>query len=271
MTLQTDTSARYRGPARLSRLFATALFAAAGCSSSPVEWRTVEYPGRPPLGAPAAKVAVVPADACPESFRAAMPPGPDSGVVYAAWWRVRSDSSAELMAGRSADGGHTWSRVVPADTLDRSRRGCARPAPAVAADATGYVYFTYFTEPLEGPGVFFVHSMDGARLGTGDGIFHSPVAIVYGTRPAHVAIAAQNGRVVVAYEDPNAERPRVDVALSRSMGHIFEARASVSPSDLPATAPGAAIAGDTVTVWWTERTPAATGGGRVALRKGVWR
>lgn len=238
---------------------------ALGCSASPVAWGDVTYPATVPV-TPAPAVAVVPPDACPGSFRAAA----IADTLYAAWWRVRPDSSALLMAGRSVDGGRDWVPVAAADTTDRSRRGCRRPPPTVFAQGNGYVSFAYFLEAAGGPGVFYTHSMDAAHLGTGNGVFHSPVAVSYGERPARVALSADGDRVAVAYEDPNAERPRVSLALSRTMGHIFEARVAASPGDIPAAHPGVQLRGDRVTVWWMERPDTATAG-RIALRSGRWR
>ncbi len=239
---------------------------ALACTSSPVTLGDVHYVARAQLVEDAA-IAVAPNGACPGSLRTARS-GPD---LYGAWWDVRDDSSAVLMAGRSTDAGKTWGTVQPADTLDRSRRGCARPAPAIAADSgTNYVDLAYFMEAREGPGVFFTHSMDARSLGTGDGVFHAPVPVVYGDNPANVSIAAHGDRVAVAYEDPNGERSAVGLALSRTMGHIFEQRLLVSQSDLPARDPAVAASGDSVIVQWWERADSASAGGRAAVRTATW-
>lgn len=247
---------------------AATVCALAACSSPPVRWSDVTYPASRSITLPRQIAGTVPTGACPTSLRA-VAAGAD---VYGVWWHVRADSSAVLMAGRSTDRGATWSTVAPADSTDRSRRGCNRPPPAIFADsATGYLDIAYFLEASEGAGVFYTHSMDAAHVGSGNGIFHSPVAIVYGERPARVAVAAVGDDVAVAYEDPNAMRPLVSVALSRSMGHIFDARTDVSSTDLPAADPRIALAGDSVTVEWSERPDSVAAGGRVAARRGEWR
>lgn len=236
------------------------------CSSREVTLGSMSYPATPPL-ASRQPAATVPNGACPGSLRTVQS-GPD---VYGAWWEVRDDSSSLLMVGRSVDQGKTWTIVQAADTLDRSLRGCARPAPAVAADSTtNYVDVAYFLEAKEGPGVFFTHSMDARKLGTGDGVFHSPVPVVYGDRPANVSVAAQGDKLVVAYEDPNGERTMVGLALSQTMGHIFEQRLLVSQPDLPARSPTVAIRGDSVMVQWWERPDSVQAGGRVAVRSASW-
>lgn len=237
-----------------------------GCSASPVTLGNMSYPALPPLD-PHPPVATVPDGACPGSLRTAR-----SGAdVYGAWWDIRDDSSSILMVGRSTDRGRTWSITHPADTLDHSRRGCTRPAPAIAADsATNYVDVAYFLEAKEGPGIFFTHSMDARHLGTGDGIFHAPVPVVYGDRAANVSVAAVGDQVAVAYEDPNAEQSMVGLALSRTMGHIFEQRLLVSQADLSAQDPIVAMRGNSVTVQWLERPDSMRTGGRTAVRSATW-
>ncbi|MEO6865729.1 MAG: hypothetical protein ABI229_09755 [Gemmatimonadaceae bacterium] len=236
------------------------------CSPSPVTLGSMSYPASPLLHSHP-PVATVPSGACPGSLRTARS-GPD---VYGAWWEVRDDSSSILMVGRSTDSGKTWNVAQPADTVDRSRRGCTRPAPAIAADsATNYVDIAYFMEPPEGPGVFFTHSMDARTLGVGDGIFHAPVAVMYGDQPSSVSVAADGDKLVVAYEEPNGERSMVGLALSRSMGHIFEDRLIVSQQDLPARDPFVALRGDSVVVQWSERPDSIKVGGRIAVRSAMW-
>jgi hypothetical protein len=191
--------------------------------------------------------------------------------VYGAWWEVRDDSSSVLMVGRSTDAGRTWAIVQPADTSDRSRRGCTRPAPAVAADsATNYVDIAYFLEASEGPGVFFTHSMDARHLGTGLGIFHAPVPVMYGDHPADASVAVRGDDVAVAYDDPNGDRSAVGLALSRTSGHIFEQRVVMSMPDLPASDPTVELRGDSVLVQWSERPDSLQTGGRLAVRSAHW-
>lgn len=253
---------------QIAVLATTLLAGLAACSSSAVSFGEVSYPSRPEIVTHVPSVASQPTGVCPGSFRASRA-GPD---VYAAWWQVRPDSSSILMAGRSTDAGRTWSIVTPADTLDASRRGCDRPPPTIFADsATKYVDIAYFLEPNDGAGIFFTHSMDAPIMGSGDGIFHSSVAIQYGEQPARAAVTARGDDVVVAYEDPNAARPTVSVALSRTMGHIFENHAQVSSSDVPAANPSVLLSGRTVTVQWIERPDSVKAGGRFVIRTGEWR
>lgn len=166
----------------------------------------------------------------------------------AVWWSARPDSSVALLSARSDDGGRSWGATVPVDSTDRSVAGCRRPPPAIAADSTTtYVHVTYSLLGPQGPGVFFSHSMDRGAL------FHAPVPIVYGERPAHTSVAAQGDVVVVAYEDPNARRPTIGLALSHTMGHVFDAREADS-APLGGVLPHVALRGGRLALSWTRRT-----------------
>ena len=261
-------SARRVSARRAVALGGAVVLAACGlvaCSSPGLTWSDVEYPAtlsfaRPPLAAPPG--------ACPGSLRIARA-GNDT---YGAWWQIRADSSSALVAGRSTDDGRTWLVTSVADSTDRSRRGCARPAPAVAADlATHYFDVAYFLEPPDGSGIFFTHTMDAPHLGTPNAVFHAPVPVMYGASPSRVSVATAGDDVAVAYEDPNSQRETVGVALSRTMGHLFETRVVASDPNLPATDPHVRLAGDTVIVTWAERPESVARGGRIAERRGVWR
>jgi len=52
--------------------------------------------------------------------------------------------------------------------------------------------------------------------------YHAPIPIIYGNRPAAVAIAASGDTLAIAYEDPNSATPAIGLALSKSQGHLFE-------------------------------------------------
>ncbi len=86
--------------------------------------------------------------------------------------------------------------------------------------------------------------------------------VVYGDRPSSGAVAAHGDTVVVAYEDPNASAPQIRLALSRSTGHIFEDRSTVSSAEAFSTRPSVALRGDSVVVTWYQ---AALGGGPASM------
>lgn len=242
----------------------------AGCAPTPVEWTGARSASRPPSealtltaeGALAAdtmallatRVASPPAPVCPGSLRLAG----SAEKLYATWWAPRADSGAMLLAARSADRGRSWSVPAPVDTTDRSVSGCRREPPAIAADSvSGYVHVTYALLAPEGPGLFFSHSMDEGTS------FHSPVPILYGDRLGRTSVAADGDLVVVGFEDPNSRTPRIGLAMSRTMGHIFEDRiVPVSEDNGTATRPLTAVRGRRIAVAWEQR---ATGNASAAL------
>src|SRR5258705_946298 len=168
------------------------------------------------------------------------------GRLFAAWWHVRPDSGALLLAAHTDDEGRHWSAPAPVDTTDVGATGCRRAPPSIAADsASGYVHVVFALVGKEGPGLFFAHSMDGGAT------FHAAVPIFYGERLGRSSVAADGDHVVVAFEDPNSRMPRVGLALSRTMGHIFEERIlPISEDNGAAMRPLAAIPGRNGAVAW---------------------
>jgi hypothetical protein len=203
-------------------------------------------------GAPALEsipsVASLPNDstACPGSFRTA---ALSSTEIYSVWWSHRDSGHAVLLSARSVDSGGTWSPPVPVDTTDRGASGCGRPAASIVADAkSGYVHVAYFLTSPGGPGVFFAHSMDRG------GLFHSPVPIMYGARPSATAVAAADDVVVVAFEDPNTDRARIALAISRTWGHIFARERPEASAGTPmAERPLVALRYPLVAVGWYDK------------------
>jgi hypothetical protein len=211
-------------------------------------WRPATWPDEPGL--------------CAASLRATPAIG---GEAYASWFTVRPDSSVLLRVARSDDAGVTWNDAVTADTTDRGRAGCGRPAPFISADAlNGYVHVVYHLVAREGAGLFFTHTMERGAL------FHEPVPIVYGDRPSAASVASRGDTVVVAYEDPNSRFPRLGLALSRTQGHIFERRLPASDETGEARTPRVAVRGTSIAVAWTatQRGGAAP---RISLRLGTIR
>jgi len=236
---------------------------AAACERAPVVWEDLTGGAAPMEPGNGRKVAIVPSErACLASVRAVQ----SGRATFAVWWDARPDSSAVLMLARSTDDGIGWEPVVAADTTDHSARGCSRFPPAIAADsASGYVHLAYFVEPAQGPGLFYAHSMDGGRT------MHAPVPIVFGRNPSRVSMASSGERVALAYEDPNSVKPSIGLALSRTMGHIFEERVRASPENVRAKQPVVALEGDSIKVWWSvysaNPTVSAT---RPGYRMGRW-
>jgi hypothetical protein len=245
------------------RAIILSLLVLAGCSRENVQWSDVSYspPARPSNISVGAMSLL--RGACPASIRATRA----GKAILAAWWSIRDDSSGVLLIAQSNDSGKSWNAPVVADSTDQSVRGCARPAPAIAADsASGYVHVAYFAEPMRGRGIFFAHSMDSGRT------FHSPVPIVFGDNPAFVAVASEGDRVAVAYDDPNSSQPAIGIALSNTMGHIFKPGDPISNASERAKQPTVELSGDRVRVWWSDYSDdpriSAT---RTAYREGIWK
>jgi len=178
--------------------------------------------------------------ACASSVRAARQ---DDGSMTAAWWSVRDDSSALLLAAVSPDAGTSWRPPLRVDTADVSSTGCNRPAPAIAASA-GFVHIAYAMRGSEGAGVFYAHSMNSGKS------YETPVTILYGDRLTRTAIASDRGTVAVSYEDPSGATPQIGLALSRDWGHIFGDRIRGSTGVGSATDPEVAVNGREVAVSW---------------------
>jgi hypothetical protein len=164
----------------------------------------------------------------------------DGDRWYAAWLRLRTDSTVSVVAAGS-DGGQVWNPAAVVDSLDAGKFGCARPGPSIAA-ANGYVHVAYSLKAPEGYGVFFAHSMDKGAT------FHDAMTVVYGDRLSFTATAAHGMRVAIAYDDPSGKGKRVDVALSETQGHTFEPRERGSPDEMAATQPRIAIRDTVVAV-----------------------
>jgi hypothetical protein len=229
----------------------TAVAVAQACAPDTVRWESerryatgVTDQAAGPAVQPWVPLTIPVAPICPGSLVAARAPG---DTAFAAWWMPRRDSSSALVVARSDDGGAEWRTPIVADSTDHSRAGCARPPPFVAVDSlNAYVHVVYFLVAREGPGVFFTHSMEGGAM------FHEPVPIVYGERPSAASVASRGDTVAVLYEDPNASVPQVWLALSRSTGHIFEERMSVSSANASATHPAIAMSSRHVVASWLE-------------------
>lgn len=240
-------------------LMATAL---AACGGAPLTWDPAvtaagaALPGRLEIDAGEPRFStdtssLVPPSiptACPGSARVALS-GASGMERYVAWWAPRADSSAALLSARSTDGGRSWSAPEPVDTADHRPVGCVRPAPAIAADSSsGYVHVAYSMRDAQGAGIFFSHSMDRGKM------FHWPVTITYGDHLTDVAIAVRGDTVAIAYIEPSSDHPQLGLALSHTMGHIFEDRLTV-PSSADASDPAIEIGPGRIGVAWVHHTP----------------
>ena len=257
---------------------AALVLSSTGCAPAPIEWATQQSVARPAgadvvlgadgvvradsLTALASRLAPPPGPMCEGSLRVAIA----RRTIFGVWWAPRPDSGARLLASRSTDDGRTWSEPAPVDTTDAGVTGCRREPPAIAADSmSGYVHVSYALRAVEGPGLFFSHSMD-------DGVtFHAPVAILYGERLGRTSVAADGDLVVIGFEDPNSRTPRIGLALSNTMGHIFEHRIlPVSDDNAAAVRPLTAARGRSIAIAWATDIPGAAPA-TLAVRTGTVR
>jgi hypothetical protein len=181
-------------------------------------------------------------------------------VRYRAGWRTDGQG---LLASRSADGGVSWDEPVVVDTRGSRRHACRRPA--IFADTTnGYLHLSYFLDLEGSSGVYYTHSMRADKLAaTGEGMFESPRAIVYGGPGVGApSVASRGDTVVVAYEDPNSPRSTIMLALSTTAGHSFDYRERVSPEGGRAARPTVRLLAGKIEVVWTHLGSDAVRGAR---------
>lgn len=243
----------------------------AACEAPPVQWTDIAelsptgtVPPSPVLAwtaaAPVLASAPLPptlpdtTGACSGSLRFARGLGVASKVVnppeavaqwFAVWWQPREQGRVALMSSRSgADGGRSWTAPEVVDGRDAGTLGCVRAAPSVAVDGDAeYAHYSYWMAPTDGAGVFFTHWMRS------DGLFHAPVAVVYGDRPVATSVAAEGDVVAVVFEDPNADGA-IGLALSRTAGHMFEHREQVLRAHSRAAHPVVAVRGKRLAIAW---------------------
>jgi hypothetical protein len=185
------------------------------------------------------------------------------GSRWSAWWQIRPDSSAGLLAEQRDSAGGVTQRIM-VDSVDKALLGCARPAPSIAADSVnGYVHVGYYMVAPEGPGLFYAHLMpQNPRQ------FERPLAMVYGEKPVRVHLASRGDTVAVAYEDPNSDLGRIALSMSFTGGHLFEQTARIIPvstSSQQASAPQVVRLGARqLWIGWTE---ASQSGSAFLLRR----
>jgi hypothetical protein len=252
------------------RLVCAAALAAAvdACDQAPIDWKDpAELAGTDTLGrltidsnghasvvaatAPPTAISASDVAVCPGSVRSVK----GTAHVYAAWWGMRPDSAATLFVSSVAPGAD-WkgAKTLAVDTTDMSKAGCDRPSPSVTVVGDD-VFVAYSLHAPEGRGVFFAHTMGG--------MVHEPVPVVYGERVVMTAIAAQDQRVVVAYEEANGTRRRINVAISENQGHTFNWHVPASRDVDIGRAPDVALAGDHLAVSWMAAGGADSANSRV--------
>ena len=122
----------------------------------------------------------------------------DAGVLYTAWRHVYPGNLRDMAFAVSRDAGRSFSSPVRVNEDGWSINGCPDDGPALAA-ADGSVHMIWPTVLNQGPpqGALFYTS-------TRDGRSFTPrvrIPTLGGLRPAHPQIAANKGKVFVAWDE----------------------------------------------------------------------
>lgn len=181
-------------------------------------------------------------------------------------YRAAWDRAAGLVVSMSPDSGVTWQAPVIAD----GRPGARSCGAALFADSVNrYLHVAYSIEAPGRAAVYYVHSMNAARLSQhGEGMFEQPIVIVYGNRAVHAGVASRGDTVAVVYEDPNSPRGRIQLALSTTGGHSFDLVTTVPAGSANAKEPHVGLRGGSLSVTWRET---GTEGDRLVRRVGRFR
>jgi hypothetical protein len=169
-------------------------------------------------------------------------------IRFRAGW---GSNGGALTVMRSGDGGASWDAPVIVDARTSS---VACPQLAVFADTINrYLHVGYFLDTRSDAGLYYAHSMNADRLAaTGEGMFETPRAIIYGDRPVAISIASRGDTVAVVHEDPNSQQSRIMVALSTTAGHSFDHREQVSQQAGEAVRPSVELRVGEIHVAWTQ-------------------
>jgi hypothetical protein len=193
--------------------------------------------------------AVSAGEACP-CCRTAIATAPD-GTVYVAWRAVLPGSVRDIVVARSDDRGATWSEPVRVHADDWVIDACPHAGPALAADDSSRLHIAWWTGKEGAAGAYYARSHDGGRT-----FAHAvPLGVARYSRPAHLQLALGNGGLVlVAWDDGTLQTPRIALRISRDGGTRFAPASMVSAEGRAATFPVLGVAGDSVTIAWTEQS-----------------
>ena len=173
------------------------------------------------------------------------------GEVYVAWRAILPGDVRDIVVMRSADGGDTWEKPIRPREDGWVFPGCPHAGPSMRVDAAGVVHLAYWTGKQGAAGVYYARSTDGGRS-----FAAQPIAVGERSTPAHVQLALAADGPVVAWDDGQTVMPRVLVRRSRDGGATFGAQQVASEEGVVATYPVLAVAHDSLTVAWSQTTPA---------------
>jgi hypothetical protein len=177
------------------------------------------------------------------------------GTLYMSWRHVFSGGIRDIVVARSNDHGATWSEPVRVHADDWKFDACPHAGPAIATDDNGTLHVTWWTGKEGSAGVFYAQSTDGGKTFAPA----IPLGVAQYSRPAHVQMAlASNNRVVVTWDDGTKQVPQVVVRVSHDGGAHFSDPSVLSAVDRAATFPVLGIAGDSLSVAWSEVSAASS-------------
>ncbi len=191
-------------------------------------------------------------EACP-CCRTALASGGD-GAMFLAWRTVLPGNIRDIVVASSTDGGATWSPEVRVHADNWVFEACPHAGPSMQVDAAGTVHIAWWTGKQGSAGVYYARSEDRG------GSWSPPVAIATAavSRPAHVQLSlGDNGMVAVAWDDGTVATPQVLLRVSRDGGRSFAPTQEVSSRGRAAGFPVLAVAGDRITLAWSEQSPEA--------------
>jgi hypothetical protein len=176
-----------------------------------------------------------------------------SGLVALTWRRVFPGDVRDMVLAVSRDGGRTFGEagLVSADRW--TINACPHRGGAVAVDARGRVYMSWYTEgPDLRPDLRFAVSRDGRRFETPKRL-HTAVSSI--PDQARIAVDA-TGRAVIVWEESTAVRRRILLRYTLDAGRTLSPVRVLSTA-LRAYAPAIALApdGSFLAAWHEEQFP----------------
>lgn len=171
------------------------------------------------------------------------------GAIYVAWRAILPGDVRDIVVMKSADGGQSWETPIRPREDGWVYPGCPHAGPSLRVDAEGRVHVAWWTGKPGEAGVYYARSDDGGATFTAQ-----PMAVGATSRPAHVQLGVSPGGVVVAWDDGQAETPRVLIRRSADAGATFAPTQVVSDEGPAATYPVLALFGDSLGVAWSQTT-----------------